>query len=168
MAGGRPLKFKSVEELQEKVDAYFAECDSHMVESEEWEDLRNEDGKLVKDENGYNKLVSIIRRRMTKQVPYTITGLALALDTTRETLLDYQYKEEFTDTIKAAKLRCENFNEQMLYGPSPTGTIFNLKNNYGWKDKTEQDLNVKELPKPILGGNSVQIDHSHSQDTQAR
>lgn len=26
-AGGRPLKFKSVEELQVKIDAYFEECD---------------------------------------------------------------------------------------------------------------------------------------------
>jgi hypothetical protein len=136
---GRPLKFESTQELQDKIDAYFAECDPHMVETEEWEDLRDGDGKLVKDENGYNKLGLITRKRLTKQIPYTITGLALALNTTRETLLDYEDKEEFTDTIKAAKLRCENYNEQMLYGPSPTGTIFNLKNNYGWKDRTEQE-----------------------------
>lgn len=135
----RPLKFESVQELQEKIDAYFAECDPHMVESEAWEDLRDKDGTLIKDENGYNKLELITRKRMTKQVPYTITGLALALGTTRETLLDYEEKDGFSDTIKAAKLRCENYNEQMLYGTSPTGTIFNLKNNYGWRDKTEQE-----------------------------
>jgi len=27
MAGGRPLKFKSVEEMQAKIDSYFKACD---------------------------------------------------------------------------------------------------------------------------------------------
>lgn len=30
--------------------------------------------------------------------------------------------------------------------------VFNLKNNYGWKEKTETDVSIKEMPKPILGG----------------
>jgi hypothetical protein len=30
--GGRPLKFKSVEELHEKIEAYFADCDPHPEE----------------------------------------------------------------------------------------------------------------------------------------
>lgn len=87
--------------------------------------------------------------------PYTITGLALALDTSRETLLDYEAKEEFSDTIKRAKLKCHNYAENFLYtGKNATGAIFNLKNNYGWRDKTETDLttNGKDLPTPILGG----------------
>lgn len=41
---------------------------------------------------------------------------------------------------------------------NPTITIFTLKNKYNWKDKTEQDLHVKELPKPILGGLSASED----------
>lgn len=39
--------------------------------------------------------------------------------------------------------------KQKLSGPM---VIFNLKNNYKWKDKTETDLSIKEIPKPILGG----------------
>jgi len=73
--------------------------------------------------------------------PYTITGLALALDTNRETLLDYEEKDEYSDTIKRAKMKCHNYAEEYLYnGKNVTGAIFNLKNNYGWKDKTEQEL----------------------------
>lgn len=153
--GGRPLKFQSVQELQEKIDAYFAECDPHMFESEEWEVVRNSDGTKVKDENGYDKLALIKRKRMTGQVPYTVTGLALALDTTRETLIDYENGNrdlgeddenydpdvaKFSDTIKRAKEKIHNYLEKNLNSPSPTGTIFNLKNNYGWKDKTETDI----------------------------
>jgi len=160
--GGRPLKFKSLIELQEKIDAYFADCDPHVIDTLEWVEARSKDGKLLKDDNGLNYLVEVHHKVMTKQKPYTITGLALALDTSRETLLDYEDKAEFSDTIKKAKIRVQNYVEQSLMTSNPIGAIFNLKNNYGWRDKTEQDLHVKELPKPILGGESVQRDNSAS------
>lgn len=98
---GRPLKFKTVEELQQKIDDYFKKMDE-------------------------------------EKKPYTITGLALALDTTRRTLLDYEEKDAFSHTIKRAKLICENFAEESLFtSKNVTGPIFNLKNNYGWVDKQE-------------------------------
>lgn len=77
--------------------------------------------------------------------PYTVSGLAYALGTNRQTLLNYEEKEEFFDTIKGAKAKIELFNEEMLYNKdvSTTGVIFNLKNNYGWKDKQEIEADVK-------------------------
>jgi hypothetical protein len=137
---GRPLKFQDVEELKKKIDAYFADCDPHMEEVTEWVEARGKDGQLKKDDNGLNYLVEVTHRVMTKQKPYTITGLAVWLDTSRETLLDYQERPEYSDTIKAAKDKCEEFWEQMLIGANATGPIFNLKNNYNWKDKTEQEF----------------------------
>lgn len=96
-----PIKFKSPEELQEKINGYFAMCDE------------------------LNK-------------PYTITGMALYLDTTRVTLLDYKGKPKFKSIVSKAKLKCENYAEEQLYTNKHTiGIIFNLKNNYGWQDKTE-------------------------------
>jgi hypothetical protein len=78
----------------------------------------------------------------TPQIPYTITGLALALGTTRDLLIDYEDKDEFSDTIKEAKAKCHNYAERKLFEANATGPIFNLKNNYGWKDKTEVDNTV--------------------------
>lgn len=99
--GGRPLKYETVEELDEAINKYFAECD------------------------------------MLKE-PYTITGLALALDVDRRTLTNYSNKEEFFPTIKRAKLKVENYLEKRLIkDTSTTGIIFNLKNNFNWKDKQE-------------------------------
>jgi hypothetical protein len=98
---GHPLKFKSIEELQNKIDAFFIECD-------------------------------------VKEEPYTITGLALALDTTRQTLINYEDRPEYLDTIKKAKARVENYAEKRLFTGQPTGPIFALK-NFGWKDKTETE-----------------------------
>lgn len=107
METGRPLKFKSVEELQEKIDKYFADCDE-------------------------------------QEKPYTVSGLAVALDTNRTTLINYEEKSEFFNTIKKAKAKIEAYNEEMLYNKNipTTGVIFNLKNNYGWKDKQEIEAEV--------------------------
>lgn len=68
--------------------------------------------------------------------PPTVAGLALALGMTRETLNQYSKDEEFSDTIKKAKQRIEVYLEMRLYGSAPAGTIFNLKNNFGWKDES--------------------------------
>lgn len=100
-AGGRPLKYKTKEELQKAIDIYFAECDSNKE-------------------------------------PYTVTGLALALNMSRQDLINYQDRKMFFDTIKNAKLKIENYLEKHLVTDNGvTGIIFNLKNNYGWKDKQE-------------------------------
>jgi hypothetical protein len=141
---GRPLKFQSVEELQVKIDAYFADCDPHMEERTEWVQARSEDGKLLKDEYGLSYLVEVTHKVVTEQKPYLITGLALALGTSRETLLQYEgevedreHPPEFVDAIKKAKLKCQSYNEGRLHTNAPTGAIFSLKNNYGWQDQTE-------------------------------
>lgn len=78
-----------------------------------------------------------------KNEPYTVTGLCLALDITRETLREYVKDEQFSDTIKKAKLKVENYLEKhLITDSSTTGIIFNLKNNFGWTDKQE-NLNIE-------------------------
>lgn len=109
---GRPPKFSSVEELEEKIEKYFKDCDE-------------------------------------KGDPYTMTGLALALDTTRETLLDYKDKDEYSYSIKRAKTRCEAYAERHLFNGKNgvVGAIFNLKNNYSrWVDKQE----IVQTEKPVI------------------
>lgn len=74
--------------------------------------------------------------------PPTITGLGLWLNLTRQGLVEYGEKEIFSDTIKKAKQRVEQYNEERLHsGKAPAGVIFNLKNNFRWEDKTSQDVN---------------------------
>jgi len=68
----------------------------------------------------------------------TITGLARALDLTRQGLINYEGKPEFADTVRQAKSQVEEILEQGLYG-NVAGLMFNLKNNFNWKDKQEID-----------------------------
>lgn len=73
-----------------------------------------------------------------KNEPYTVTGLCLALDICRDTLAEYAKNSEFSDTIKKAKLKVENYLEKhLITDNSTTGIIFNLKNNFGWTDKQQ-------------------------------
>ncbi len=150
MPAGRPLKFGSVEELQSKIDAYFNECDreedtrtwkhGEIVEYKKQELCFNCEmpitvGKFNKPSRGCIQTGGEDKRREE----YSITGLALALDTTRQTLVDYEEKDEFTDTIKKAKLRVENRYEKALQKQGRSGDIFALK-NFNWKDKSESDV----------------------------
>lgn len=118
--GGRPPKFESVEDLEKKIDEYFDSC-------------------TIKTD-GIGTVISY-------GDTLTITGLAFHLGfESRQSFYDYEQKQEFSYTIKRARLRVEMFYERRLTGTSPTGAIFALK-NFGWKDSQEITHN---LPKGII------------------
>jgi len=126
---GRPRKFETVEALQQAINTYFDSCFMEVI-------VRDKDGNVILNDN---------QRSITEKIqvePFTITGLALALDTSRETLMDIEnangsYTEPFSDAIKNAKMKCHNFAEKHMFtAKNPAGAIFALK-NYGWKDKHE-------------------------------
>lgn len=77
--------------------------------------------------------------------PYTMSGLAYALGMDRRTLINYGKDEKFFHSVKRAKEFVEqSLEEKLISTPGiATGIIFNLKNNYDWKDKQEIDADVK-------------------------
>lgn len=74
-----------------------------------------------------------------REKPYTMSGLAESLEIDRDTLVNYGKRDLFSALIKKAKRKVERqLEENALMGKAnATFTIFNLKNNYGWQDKTE-------------------------------
>jgi hypothetical protein len=123
---GRPLKFKTVEELNRAISAYFDMQDPHTQ-------------RRVVDCGINEKGETIWRERevMTEQQPYTVSGLARALGIDRDTLINYKKRDEYFGSVQAAYDRCHEFAEQQLYGKSASGASFSLKNNWGWKDRQE-------------------------------
>jgi hypothetical protein len=114
---GRPRAFKSVEEVEEKINAYFNYCEE-------------------------------------KEKPYTMSGLAYYLGIDRKTLLNYSKNEEYFHAIKKARDKVQMQLEECLYRlGNNSGVIFNLKNNFDWKDKMEAEktdmTKVDELLKEI-------------------
>lgn len=106
---GRPKAFKSVKEVEEKINAYFNYCEE-------------------------------------KEKPYTMSGLAYYLGISRQTLVNYSNQDQFFDTIKKARDRVQmQLEENALSNKAnPTFTIFNLKNNFDWKDKIEHSSSEVE------------------------
>lgn len=137
--GGRPLKFESVGDLQIAINAYFDACDPHIVQ-------RVIDGGV----NQHGETIWLKRAVMTEQEPYTVSGLARALGISRQALLDYGEREEFIDTVAAAKERCHEYAEKQLFGKAQSGAAFSLKNNWGWKDRQEIDHTTDGQPLPSL------------------
>ena len=73
--------------------------------------------------------------------PYTVAGLALALDMTTDTLMNYQKTDQFFGTVKKAKQKCEaQMIERALNGEqNSTMSIFLAKANYNYVDQPKQD-----------------------------
>ena len=74
--------------------------------------------------------------------PVTITGLALALNMTRESLLRYDKDDACFEMIKEARLRVQNAYEKRLIKRGNTGDVFALK-TFGWSDKPEAEKKVQ-------------------------
>lgn len=147
---GRPMKFQNIDELRAMILEYFKNAAPHWEEQTEYIDRRDsksgkiiiEDGKVVQDK--------VVRKVKTKQKPLTVTGLAVALGTSRDVLLDYEttYSEkypEFSNTIKEAKEQIKAYAEESLFGTNTAGVIFSLKNNWGFKDKYETENTNREV-----------------------
>lgn len=105
----------------------------------------------------------------TPKDEWTWTGLALYLDTDKETLKDYrENRADFIAPLKNAMLKVENGYELDLKKSGRTGTIFALK-NFEWKDKTEQELSGKDgkdlFPQPIL---DVRKNDSNPEDNKSQ
>ncbi len=86
---------------------------------------------------------------------YTVSGLALYMGySSRDAIADLQNEEKHKDyytpqekqaikeAIKRARLRIESQQEELLLtAKNVAGVIFNLKNNFGWKDREDEGSN---------------------------
>lgn len=130
--GGRPLKFGSPEELQEKIDQYFASCEGKLA--------IDGDGKPIIDKHGKPVIVG--------EKPPTITGLAHALGMTRRGFLNYRYRPAFARVVARARARVECYTEERLFDRDGfSGARFLLLTCFGWG---EPAADMAEPPKPVI------------------
>lgn len=143
---GAPKKYNKADEMKKKIEEYFESCFT--------EDLKyNSEKKYYEPKKDYKG--NIIKYQCK---PFTITGLANALDMTRETLLRYEEDKEFSDTIRKAKQKVEQYVEERLFDrDGVNGARFNLINNFNnWSDKQEIDTTkinrieiINDLPSDV-------------------
>jgi hypothetical protein len=133
MITGRPLLFSSNEQLRNEIELYFQSC---------WKTLYTKEGMpVISVETGENEQIQF--------KPYTVAGLASYLKTSRQTLINYESKEEFFDTIMEAKERIQAYQEERLFDrDGVNGAKFSLINNY----KTDNYQDAKAIDHTTKGG----------------
>jgi hypothetical protein len=122
---GQPMAYEDSEQLSIAIDNYFTYCDEQEPRE-----------------------------------PYTMSGLAYFLGISRITLLNYeklyQDKGDYFVAIKKARQRVEyDVERRMANGTPATGLIFNLKNNFGWKD--QQQLDVTSNGQTVFDGEALRV-----------
>lgn len=119
---GRPLKFKSPEELQAKIDAYY-----------EW-------AKENKKHITITGLAWFLDTNRQTLLRYEEEDSELLKSVSEDV------RQAFRDTVKRAKARIEMEYEESLYNKnSAVGAIFTLKNNYNYVDKQEVAQKVENI-----------------------
>lgn len=161
---GRPLKFSDPAELQKKIDGYFQSCFKAKKRFRPEIDPQTKKVKLDEYLEPVGKFVPLLDEdgnQVLEQIkPFTISGLAVFLETSRKTLVQYEefnfknpdilsntQKEEMIGMIKEAKEKIQAYMEEGLVSSklAQPGTIFSLKNNYAWTDRTEVDVTKRDV-----------------------
>ena len=119
---GRPAKYTDPGVLDAKCNEYFEVCDNKL------------------DKHG-------------EPEPYTVPGLAYHIGfENRHTIFKLQLKKKFRTTIKRAldKIEAQRVAKALRGVHNPVFSIFDLKNNFGYKDKQETEISG-------LGGGPIAI-----------
>ena len=144
---GQKRRFVSPQHLQSMIDEYFESCNGPLIDRY---------GNLVYDKDG--KLVK------TQVEPWTVSGLALYLGISTNTLKQYKLGRidtlldemrvdtddvmTFSQVVLRARQRIEGYAEKRLYDRDGSqGARFVLDNAFGWvarKEQAEIDRMIQE------------------------
>ena len=119
-------KFEDAKKLQEMVDAYFKECEGHVMVDE------TTNFPIFNSKTGLPVIVDVR--------PPTMSGLALYLGfSSRESLLNYAGRRDYVNIIVKAKSRVEKYFEERLFDKEgANGAKFALQNNFkGWQESAK-------------------------------
>lgn len=146
---GRPVLYSNPEELSALIDEYFDFCDNRVQQV-------------------YSPKAEAVIEIINPE-PYTMSGLAYHLGMDRRTLLDYGTKDTFLALIKYARARVERDVERRLFegGGNVAGAIFNLKNNFGWRDQKELEHDLAPDLKFIVGRGNTDGRAKHIRSEQS-
>ena len=143
---GRYKAYRTPAALSRAVTAYFTAI-TRKVRLTEWADTgeRTAKGKPVYTEREVLDADGQPVYRTVYTSPPTVTGLCLALGISRDTWENYARDEAYpgyADVVRDARLRFEAYLEEELLSREKgvQGIIFNLQNNYGWREKRELEL----------------------------
>jgi hypothetical protein len=131
--------------------------------------MANKVGRPTKYNAGMiQKMEDFVLSMAREQTIPTIPGFAYSVGVCEDTIHEWKSKhKKFSESIKKLlAVQCtmlQTLGLSQVY--SAPMSIFLLKNNHGFKDRTEQEVTTRALPEPILKVDpSVHRDDSNNQD----
>jgi len=160
-ATGRPKKYRSKKALEAAIEAYFHSI-SRTIELTEKKDTGKTDKKgrtiyeIVKIVNDLGEPITV-REYL---IPPSQGALCLYLGIAPHTWIDYcdaKKNPEFLQSTTRTRARLESYLERELISrpKGVQGIIFNLQNNYNWKDKKEVEFGEKTSKALAVSGLSL-------------
>lgn len=142
----RKPRYESVEQLEEKIEAYFESCKGEL--------LRDKDGRIVFNQKDGTPI-------WVGRKPPTIPGLALALGfSSRQSLYNYKARKEFMDTISRAQTRVEQYTAEKLFDrESQRGAQFVLE--YGFRYRRDAGDEKQET-----GGTRILLENDAEESSE--
>lgn len=131
MPAGRPKKYTK-KKLEKEVKNYFDSISfTENAVDEFGKEILNDIGEPIK----YRAYIR----------PPSISALCLYLEIEKRTWANYAEDPDLAPVVENTKARVEAYLEEQLTvrEKGVQGIIFNLQNNYGWKNKQEVELGEK-------------------------
>ena len=126
---GRPRKYKTKKALETAIDGYFNSISRTVPVICGREQAENDDGEPMYQ-------TQYLR-------PPTISGMCLYLGIERSTWQNYcdrKLHPEFAEITAMARGRIEAYlEEELVTRDKVQGIMFNLQNNYGWRNKPDRE-----------------------------
>lgn len=148
MGAGRPKKYGSKKALADAIDRYFRSISRtiHAKDAKTGKPIYNDDGEPI-------MITQYIK-------PPTVSALCLYLGIDRATWFRYcdgQLHPEFESVTAKTKERIEAYLEEQLLTRERgvQGVIFNLQNNYGWRQRQEVELGEKTRKSAAVSDMSI-------------
>lgn len=147
----RRKKYDTPAALLKAVDRYFTGI-SRMVDAQELVPLQDNNGHVMMGKKGPIYTYRTIcnkkgepYRKLEYIVPPSLAALCLDIGISQVTWAAYSDDVELGPVCEYAKLRVEAYlTEQVNIRDRPQGVIFNLQNNYGWRERSEHTARIHD------------------------
>jgi hypothetical protein len=139
---GRPRNYKTPAAFRKAVETYF-DAITRERKLTEWVDggERTNKGKPIMVERDVLGLDGQPVMVIDYITPPTMPALLLSIGVSKTTWHEYRSRGGYAEVCEDAKLRIEAYlAEQAVLRDKPTGVLFTLENNYGWKSAKEVEL----------------------------
>ena len=145
---GQPRKYKTVEEMKSRIQYYFDSITRDTLKVIKKNIGTEDEPEYIEEPYLNNAGEQVIYTEFIKQP--SVIGMCLFLGIHRDTLCEYEKREDYTDTIREAKQIIVSQKLEMLpLMKNPRGLMFDLSANYGMHEKVKQELSG-EVSMPII------------------